>query len=433
MRNQSNIMKKESNFILSCILLCTLMSTAAYGQTTIIKRQPTTEKKDPSVSQAEFTDEFSIDGLRFRKEKGSSVIVLGMAKDDSPNEKLSIPEVVTYKGKSFSVSKIVNSAFLNNETLTSVVIPNSVIKIGEGAFSGCKKLTSVTLSNCIKEIESEMFRNCSSLLSIKIPGSVTSIGSRAFYSCKNLSSVNIPNNIISIGESAFSGCTSLSSVEIPYSVEEIGEKAFDACSGLSSLKILNNKTRIGKGAFGRCKKISDIVYTSDCFINLPTSHVGQFIIPDGIKTISSHAFWGCRYLRSVSIPNSITTIENDAFLDCHGLTSVSLPNSVTSIERAVFENSGLVSVTIPNCVVSIKSYAFLDSDLESVIIPSSVKSVESQAFWDCKKLVSVTIPSTVIEKVEDGAFQGCDLLDTIRVIYPDGREEQKQINSDWKE
>lgn len=45
-------MRKESKFIISCILLCALMSTAAYGQTTFVKRNTTTaENPKPKQSK----------------------------------------------------------------------------------------------------------------------------------------------------------------------------------------------------------------------------------------------------------------------------------------------------------------------------------------------------------------------------------------------
>ena len=47
-----------------------------------------------------------------------------------------IPESVTYKGKTYSVTSIGSYAFYGCSGLTSVTIPNSVTSIGEYAFYG---------------------------------------------------------------------------------------------------------------------------------------------------------------------------------------------------------------------------------------------------------------------------------------------------------
>ena len=59
----------------------------------------------------------------------------------NPQEKYSgiivIPSSVAYKGKTYSVTSIGNSAFMDCSGLTSVIIPNSVTSIGSTAFCLC--------------------------------------------------------------------------------------------------------------------------------------------------------------------------------------------------------------------------------------------------------------------------------------------------------
>ena len=110
---------------------------------------------------------------------------------------------------------------LQDDTLTSVVIPDCVTGIGTAAFSGCDKLKS-----------------------IDIPDSVTAIGDRAFWECCSLADMEIPGSVTSIGHNAFCGCEALKSLEIPESVTSIGNNAFGYCRGLTSVRLPDNMTSI---------------------------------------------------------------------------------------------------------------------------------------------------------------------------------------------
>ena len=96
---------------------------------------------------------------------------------------VTIPEVVTYNGLSYTVTGI-----------------------GQHAFENCTNLTSVTIPNTITSIDYCTFYNCTGLINISIPNSVTSIDSGSFSYCRNLTSINIPNSVASLGVEAFYNC-----------------------------------------------------------------------------------------------------------------------------------------------------------------------------------------------------------------------------------
>ena len=284
-----------------------------------------------------------------------------------------IPETVTYKRTTYSVTSIGTSAFYNCSSLTSITIPNSVTSIGNSAFEDCSSLTSITIPNSVTSIGNSAFEDCSSLTSVTIPNSVTSIGMYAFWVCSSLTSVTIGNSVTSIGIAAFSGC-SLSSITIPNSV-----------------------TTIGFGAF-KCPSLNSIVVESGNATYDSRNNCNALI-----ETATNRLIAGCQ---NTIIPNSVTTIGGDAFYRCSSLASITIPHSVTSIDGYAFWNcSSLTSITIPNSVTSIGEEAFYRcSSLNEVTLGTGLKTIGEKAFADCSKLQDVYCYAVEPPTVYDSSF-----------------------------
>ena len=102
-------------------------------------------------------------------------------------------------------------------------------------------------------------------------------------------------------------------------------------------------------------------------------YVGDYVIPEGVTSISSYAFQNCTGLTSIIIPEGVTSIKWCAFDGCTSLTSVIIPEGVTSIGYGMF--SGCTSLT-------------------SVVIPDSVTSIESSTFSGCTSLKTINYTGT---------------------------------------
>ncbi len=134
-----------------------------------------------------------------------------------------IPE--TIGGKTVT-SISYEEAFYANDTLTSIVVPDTVTYIGFGAFINCTSLESLTvpfIGGAADEHDylGYVFGTTSLLYnddfvprSLKklIITSDETIRESALHCCRGIAEITLPNTLISIGESAFRYCESLISI-----------------------------------------------------------------------------------------------------------------------------------------------------------------------------------------------------------------------------
>ena len=255
-------------------------------------------------------------------------------------------EVVGYEGSSavvkiadeyegLPVKSIFEEAFYENESITSVIIPDSVTSIGFYAFYGCPNLSSVVIGSGVKSIEDHVFSGCSALTDVLIPDSVTSISDGAFQNCVSLTDIEIPSSVTSIGYHAFHGCTSLEFSSYDGCIY-LGNKLnpylalINASDELSSYKIHSDTVIIADYAFDDCLSLNDIT------------------LPDGLTHIGAYAFFNCTNLTSIAIPASVTHIEYWAFYHTSKLTDVYYSGSETQWKTIIIgiSNSNLTNAAL---------------------------------------------------------------------------------------
>jgi len=160
----------------------------------------------------------------------------------------------------------------NKESITKIILPDTVTVIEDNAFSDNQNLEEVVLGNNVVTIGKRAFGLDTKLASITIPETVTEIGPSAFY-VSGIVEVNIPSGVSVIEDSTFAGST-LESITIPGTVNTIGASAF------------------------------------------MDSEIKEVIIEDGVQAIEDSAFSGCRNLARVEIPASVTSIATDFEKSC---------------------------------------------------------------------------------------------------------------------
>ena len=190
------------------------------------------------------------------------------------------------------VTSIGGYAFSNCDSLTSIILPDSVEAIEDEAVMDCLKLAYVYIGSGVKNIGENNFLYCSNLLEIivdesnesfssdecgvlfnkektilirypegnkattyDIPYGVTTISVDAFAENCYLTSVKIPDTVTRIDFGAFYQCISLSSIEIPESVRSIGYGCFLNTPFLKKIVINNMDVELSEMSFGATQVI----------------------------------------------------------------------------------------------------------------------------------------------------------------------------------
>ena len=256
------------------------------------------------------------------------------------------------------------------------------------------------------------------LYSVSIPDSIgydninypiTHIGKEAFRSYRGLTTVSLGNCLKVIEDNAFEGCVELVKLGMPNSLETIKGGAFASC-GFSVVEIADGVKEIGENAFYRSSTLNSV-------------KIGK-----SVTSIERNAFSECPALTSVTLGENLKFIKTSAFEDCTALSNIVLPSSLQVIDSRAFYNTALVSVSVPSSVVNIGKDAFewiyalkeikvdeantVYSDIDGVLC-SKTKTVLFR--YPNSKGKTYTVPNT-IKKIYDHAFYNCRDLET--VVFP---------------
>ena len=146
---------------------------------------------------------------------------------------------------------------------------------------------------------------------ITIPEGVFLILDDAFLCCEKLTTVTIPESVKEIGKKAFVGCENLVTVTIPESVKKIGKEAFRDCA----INNLDSKILKIKNGCALSEDGHTVLYGTNV-------HLTEIIIPEGVKSTESYAFYEYKNLVTITIPESVKKIGEYAFSDCDNLHKI---------------------------------------------------------------------------------------------------------------
>ena len=343
-----------------------------------------------------------------------------------------------------SVTSIGESAFSYNESLTQIVLPESVISIGDHAFTECTNLLTINIPDGLRFLGDLAFQGDVQLESINLPAELIHIGMNPFDRCDSLAEINmaaennfyfvedgvlfdknnnilisypsgkeettysIPDWVTEIAYAAFSENNYLKGITLPDKVEKINGNPFCGCIGLEAILIspFNQFFEFYHGTLFNTVDRELIAY-------LWASEEDSYTLPSGVRSIGQEAFYKHPELRTIKFSQSLTTIKDAAFAES-GLREITIPNAVTEIAKNAFSNcADLESVNLPSNLTRIGDYAFYECEaLKKITFPNSLNAIGEGAFYHCTGLSELIFPES-LHFIGNYAFLECTGLKTI--------------------
>ena len=187
-------------------------------------------------------------------------------------ESLVLPE--KYEGRTIiSVERSTNLRKRENDSVKTLVLPESLRQIGAYAFANYLSLEKVVIPDSVEHIYESAFLNCKELKTIVMGKGLTyQISHESFKGCEKLEEIVLPEGITRIGSGAFKNCKELKTVVMFKDLEHIEHEAFMGCEKLEEIVLPEKFNRFRSGVFGRCKSLEKIVIKNKEAISFDASN-----------------------------------------------------------------------------------------------------------------------------------------------------------------
>ena len=259
-----------------------------------------------------------------------------------------IPKATDYINEGWD-EQIRQSAFLNLENITKLVIPEGVTKVNSDACSGCRALTDITLPQSLQTLGIKVFLNCGQNSTepfyLTLPDNMTDLVGRG----GGANSFEDLNAVLVCGKTSQTAAL-LTDRNYVYTVA--GEEDFryryePYTEGDETGRRL---WLVGYTGMGSTANIPAGIYGIKFFsanrtaTNWPTFYgygfrdntiITKAVIPENTVVIAESAFHGCLNLTDITFPDSLREIKDHAFEQCgknaQTLHYYILPDQMTSI------------------------------------------------------------------------------------------------------
>lgn len=331
-------------------------------------------------------------------------------------------------------------------------------QFGAHTFTNCNELEDIEIdeANPNFAFENGILLNGERSEMIYILASAISEGQTVF---------EVPYGIIRISTFEPADIKNINKIIIPETVTFIN---------FSSINIKIREMEVNSNNQTYCSEDGS-VYSKDktalCFYSIKidgSNNLTEISIPEGITTISKHAFRQCSNVEKIDLPYSLTTIESEgistrtnlkevnvkenvskigplAFYSCWNLTNLNISESnpyyvveghgIYNKDKTILVGTfGKIIGTfeVPYGVEVIGEYSIHNQpNMTAITLPETLKEIK-QTFSYCSGLTSITIPNSV-NKIHVYTFNGTDNLSEIIIDnyhYTDSKKNTPTISGE---
>ena len=311
-------------------------------------------------------------GIICKKFKGDDFYTVYSYVDDGNGVTfLDIDAAVKQKyGSDAKIGKIKKNSFSGNDTLTEIIVPETVTEIAGGAFAKMKTLKKITVpfvgstANADAYIRETAEAEGKSVDAARSFGYIFGTeeyaygaavtanygsGTSTFYIPASLTEATIsPKENYKIPAYAFCGITQINKVNLSEKITEIGVYAFSAAKSITEIKIPKNVSIIREGAFSENNALKKVEFANDCVL--------------------------------------------------------------TEIGEKAFYKTGVANIILPNGATKLGDRCFAESSIAKITFSANLLSVGNYCFYNCSALNSVTFNGSALIKAHNNAFRKCSAL-----------------------
>ena len=300
--------------------------------------------------------------------------------------------------------------FNNDDTITSITLPEGLQAIGPNNIFSCRSLTQVNIPATVAFIDYDCFSWNDNLTSITFEGPVPIFGGTGF-------SVVNPDLVVYVPDDQLEAYRAVIPAEV--NVAPSGRNAVivdqTADEGWFEFDPDTGTITAYYGVHGYLVIPSEIegvpvkAIANDVFYN--DQRLFYAVLPEGLEVIGDNAFRYCNNMYGASLPNSLRVIGEKAFVSSWREPITSWPASLEEIGAGAFGWSGLTGeLDFRGCTFAIGEAAFEYTRVQEVYMDDSGVKIAANAFQKSSLNYLCIDAYTMLDGISPDAFAGAERL-----------------------